>query len=185
MGRNSVCLLSDLVLLLGADATVDLIDKAAQAPGAFAGLFGNIWLANAPNVVGNLDRKITLLALIKILTEVQSVIGDVALWSRTLEVVVGMVETVAPTPVDTEGAGVDVPVDVEVEHVVADAYSPLHFASRPVKDPFPQVQDARQQLVVSLHQLSTKLPGQLAGRISPPAQEPLGRYLATSGVSLA
>eukprot|EP00958_Prasinococcus_capsulatus_P029052 scaffold7246_cov410-Prasinococcus_capsulatus_cf.AAC.13 len=153
-------------------------------PGLVWNVLEHVFLANCTNVSGTTERRISSIALTKLLCECPATLQDsmLGLWGKSLNTVMQLNMTEEPSE--------DVGDDGDVEEVVySAAYAKLANASLPEMDPYPEVPNSREFLARSLGTLSAQSPGRLPPMIQqmlqPPAQQALQGYLAQFQVSLA
>ena len=140
----------------GAQAFVEQLDVIQQ--GIAFTLLKQFWLPplvqSAPST--KMDAKINIVGLTKILCESPSLLArpdGQEIWGDILFAIVQAASSVGT------GLGSNNEDDFVVEVSYDSAYSKLHFASKPVTDPFPEVPDVMMYMVKSLQALCSSQPG--------------------------
>jgi exportin-2 (importin alpha re-exporter) len=163
-------------------------------PGLFAMLVEQIWLPGLSGISGDTERKLAAVAACKVATDFPPLAADgaQALWARLVEQAVALL-----TEEEDGTAAADADADADEEAVAAAtaaggvagaAYARLASASRPEREPVPEVRTAKQFLATSLARMAQQQPGRLAPRIAaglgPGYQSSLAAMCAAAGVSL-
>ncbi|XP_025201498.1 exportin-2 [Melanaphis sacchari] len=155
--RELIVFIFFCVIKYGASFMVDLIDSIQN--GMFGMLLEKIMLPDVQKVTGNINKKITAVGIIKVLTDTQKLIdGPYAqFWALLLQSVVCLFEL----PEDETVYSEDKLLQDDNDNSYEAGYSQLAFASETEYDPLEGV-EAKMFLGQSL----TKLMNQLPGRVS-------------------
>ena len=118
-----------------------------------------VWV---PRFLGDMpvrmEAKVQIVSLTALLCDTPSLLSDPNgrhAWSQIAAIVVSMLTSTGYQ--DASSAGDDAPVDVEIAY--DSAFSNLHFARKPVDDPFPEIANPGLAFLQSLQKLSASHPG--------------------------
>ena len=148
----------------GSQAYLDQLNQIQ--PGLGLMLLLQVWIprlqATSPT---RLEAKTQLVGLTKLLSETPALLADAngqQIWSQALACAVKIVcsseSHLNSLSVEENDDDAEIGYDAQ--------FSKLHFATRPAKDPFPEVQDAAMNLVQSVGQLCASRPGQITPLIT-------------------
>ena len=172
-------------------------------PGLFSMVLDQIWLPGLAGVSGDMERRLAAVAAVKVATDFPPVAASDAaqpLWGRLVEVSISLLT-------DEEDAGGNGAGDDEDDEQAAAAavamatgggaattaagnvaYARLASASRPEREPVPEVGHAKQFVATSLAHAASQQPGRMAPRIAaslaPAYQASLAAMCAQAGVSI-
>mmetsp|Transcript_61393 Transcript_61393/g.73848 ORF Transcript_61393/g.73848 Transcript_61393/m.73848 type:complete len:977 (+) Transcript_61393:114-3044(+) len=134
-------------------------------------LLSNIWLPRLESdTPKRIDAKVQIVGLTKLIGNTPLLLTDIngqRIWSQCLSCVLKIL--ISPDSNISASSDVD-NEENETEISYDPTYSRLHFASIPKVDPFAEVKDPAQDLVKSLHVLSTSQPGVVSQLIQQASQ---------------
>eukprot|EP01111_Echinosteliopsis_oligospora_P015011 TRINITY_DN5802_c0_g1_i1.p1 TRINITY_DN5802_c0_g1~~TRINITY_DN5802_c0_g1_i1.p1 ORF type:complete len:996 (-),score=247.01 TRINITY_DN5802_c0_g1_i1:79-3003(-) len=148
-----------------------------------AGLFRNIldslYIPHVGKVNGTIERKMCAIAITKLLTESQELVGGTysASWGPLLQALLSVLEL----PEDRGDNGEfddDDELDVAAGSGYSNAYSPLVYAMRTDTDPYANV-IPQQFLATQMHKLAVSHPGKVAPMIKAAVNEPAQQLLTS------
>ena len=131
-------------------------------PGLGLMLLTQVWVPRlSTDLPVRMDAKTQLVGLTKILCDTPALLADGNTQQVWAGAFVGAMKIIT-NPDSHIGTAFGTGDDVDDAEIGYDAtYSKLHFATRPVVDPFPEVQNPAIMLAQSLGQLSTSQPGKI------------------------
>jgi exportin-2 (importin alpha re-exporter) len=107
-----------------------------------------------------MDAKVQIVGLTRLLCDTPALLSDAngrQVWSHMAAMVVSMLTSAGTSFVDTSASGDDALTQVEISY--DSAYSNLHFAKKPVDDPFSEIPDPGLLFLQALQTLSSSHPG--------------------------
>ncbi|XP_050434823.1 exportin-2 [Adelges cooleyi] len=154
--RELIAFIFFCVIKYGATSIVDLIDSVQN--GMFGMLLEKIILPDAQKVTGNVNKKVTGVGIVKVLSDTPKLIdGPYAqFWSRLLESVICLFEL----PEDETVYSEDRLLQDDNDNSYEAGYSQLAFASEVEYDPLSGV-DPKSFLAQSLTKLMSQIPGRV------------------------
>jgi len=148
----------------GSQAYLDQLNQLQ--PGLGLMLLLQIWVPRLQAVSPmRLEAKTQIVGLTKLLCETPPLLADAngqQIWTQMLACAVKII--CSPESNLNSLSAQDNDDDAEIGYDAT--FSVLHFATRPARDPFPDVQDAGATLVQSLGKLCASHPGQITGLIT-------------------
>mmetsp|Transcript_16972 Transcript_16972/g.45736 ORF Transcript_16972/g.45736 Transcript_16972/m.45736 type:complete len:985 (-) Transcript_16972:289-3243(-) len=161
-------------------------------PGTFGGFFPAVWLDHCGAQGGDAERHVCALALARLALDTPAFLqqeGLRALWPRTIEAAVGLLEREAVGGAGEEDGADDMPEEAGYSA----AYARLHHAAEKSSTPCADV-DVRAALATGLQRLSAAQPGQLmpllntyatSDQASGALRTHLGTYFQRAGIDPA
>jgi exportin-2 (importin alpha re-exporter) len=134
-------------------------------PGLSLMILVQVWIPHLTKEtpIGRLETKIMVLGLSKLLCDVPSLLSNAdgqKIWGDLLSSILRVI--VSP---NAQFGTTDLADDFEVEITYDAAYSRLHYASRPLHDPFPDINDVSALFFQQLYSLCTSQPGKISSII--------------------
>eukprot|EP01113_Clastostelium_recurvatum_P047361 TRINITY_DN8430_c0_g1_i3.p1 TRINITY_DN8430_c0_g1~~TRINITY_DN8430_c0_g1_i3.p1 ORF type:complete len:991 (+),score=218.41 TRINITY_DN8430_c0_g1_i3:45-2975(+) len=150
--RSFAIFLGFFVAVHGGSSLVQTVEKIQN--GLMARVV-DLWLQNGTQIIGKVERKIVIIALIKMLTETPELTADpfVTFWPRILVTLMQMLGQAAEGDTSApEDGHLQMPAFEDSEVSFTNVFSQLIFAPKPHHDPLATVQqDPRLLLPTELH----------------------------------
>lgn len=147
----------------GAHAYLDQLN--ALQPGLGLMLLTQIWVPRLQtDLPVRMEAKVQVVGMTKLLCDTPALLVDASgqqIWSQGLAGVMRILTSPDSHLGTSVTSSSNADYDDEIEIGYDATFSRLHFAARPVRDPFPEVADLSLMLVQSLHALCKSQPGKL------------------------
>ena len=175
----------------GSQLFFDELGSIQQGLGSM--LITQIWIPRLQSDMPvRMEAKTQIVGLSKLLCDTPALLSDAngrQVWSHLAAMVVSMLTSAGASFVDASATADDAPVEIEISY--DSAYSNLHFAKKPVDDPFSEIADPGLLFLQSLQKLSSSHPGCIQPMIQqglqsdPKLSAGLERMLTKAGIRLA
>lgn len=143
----------------GSQLFFDELDSIQQGLGSM--LITQIWVPRLQSDMPvRMEAKTQIVGLTRLLCDTPALLMDAngrQVWSHMVAMVVSMLASAGTSFIDASATADDAPVEVEISY--DSAYSNLHFAKKPIDDPFLEISDPGLLFLQSLQKLSSSHPG--------------------------
>lgn len=183
--KNVLVCFSLYAYLRGADSLALAVNQLQDK--IFGMVIEKLYIADVRKITGQIERKICLCGMIKILAHLPLLDNGVYnhLWAPLLLVIMEIFELPQQVEADDDDHFIEITDSLDFQA----QYSKLNYASRKKDDPTKEVGDLKSLLASSLANLSTKLPGfvptALRDNLEPAVVSCLMSYCQTANVTIS